>query len=69
MTARDLVRRFLPPLLVIVVGIVVAAVAGGSVPLIAVGLALGGIGSVWAVSAAFYEIGKSEDRDRERGRT
>jgi len=69
MTARDVVRRFLPPLVLIVIGIVVAALAGGSVPVLAAGLTLGGIGSVWAVSAAFYEIGKSEDRDRARGRT
>ena len=69
MTARDVVRRFLPPLVLIVIGIVVAALAGNSVPVLAAGLALGGIGSVWAVSAAFYEIGKSEDRDRARWRT
>jgi hypothetical protein len=49
----------------IVIGAVVAAAAGGRVWLQATGLALGGIGGVLAVAAAFWLVGRSEDRERE----
>jgi tellurite resistance protein TehA-like permease len=61
-------RRFLPAVVLIVVGLVVLAVAGGSVAGSAVALAVVGAGGVWGVAAAFYEIGASEDRDRRSGR-
>ena len=58
-------RGFVAALVLIVVGIAVAALAGGSVAVTAVGVAIAGIGSVVGVSAAFWVIGRSEDRDRE----
>ena len=47
------------------VGIALAAI-GTSTTLKAIGLTLGGIACVALVSAAFYAVGLSEDRDRER---
>jgi hypothetical protein len=60
------VRGFVAALVLIAIGIAVAAAAGGSVALTAIGLAVAGIGTVVGVSAAFWIIGRSEDRDRER---
>jgi len=51
----------------VVVGIVVAAV-GTSTLLDAIGVTVGGIGSVGLISAVFWAVGLSEDRDRERHR-
>lgn len=59
-------RGFVAALVLIAIGIAVAAAAGGSVALTAIGLAVAGIGTVVGVSAAFWIIGRSEDRDRER---
>jgi len=59
-------RGFVAALVLIVIGIAVAALAGGSVALTAIGVAIAGIGTVVGVSAAFWIIGRSEDRDRER---
>jgi len=60
------VRGFIAALVLIAIGIALAAAAGGSVALTAIGLAVAGIGTVVGVSAAFWIIGRSEDRDRER---
>jgi hypothetical protein len=60
------VRGFVAALVLIAIGIAVAAAAGGSVALTAIGVAIAGIGAVVGVSAAFWVIGRSEDRDRER---
>jgi Mn2+/Fe2+ NRAMP family transporter len=57
-------RGFIAALILIAVAI--AAVAGGSVALTAIGVAVAGIGTVVGVSAAFWIIGRSEDRERER---
>jgi hypothetical protein len=59
-------RGFIAALILIAIGIAIAAVAGGSVALTAIGVAIAGIGTVVGVSAAFWIIGRSEDRDRER---
>lgn len=59
-------RRFAPGVALIVVGLIVFAAAGDGVAGTAAGLAIVGVGGVWAVAAAFYEIGASEDRDRRR---
>ena len=59
-------RGFVAALVLIAIGIAVAAAAGGSVALTAIGVAIAGIGAVVGVSAAFWVIGRSEDRDRER---
>ena len=59
-------RGFIAALVLIAIGIALAALAGGSVALTAVGLAIAGIGTVVGVSAAFWVIGRSEDRERER---
>jgi hypothetical protein len=59
------VRGFAASLLLIVVGIAIAALAGGSELLTAVGTAVAGTGAVVGVAAAFWIIGRSEDRERE----
>ena len=48
----------------LVAGIVVAAVADGKGN--AVGFGIGGAGAILLVGLAFYAVGRSEDRDREQ---
>jgi hypothetical protein len=62
-------RRFVPALVLFVIGLVVLAVGGDGVAADAVGLALMGIAGVLAVAVVFFEIGASEDRDRRAGRS
>jgi len=57
-------RGFIVAIVLIVIGVVLAAVAGDSVALMAAGLAVAGVGAVIGVSAAFWIIGRSEDRER-----
>jgi O-antigen/teichoic acid export membrane protein len=57
-------RGFVVSIVLIVVGVVLAAVGGGRVGFEAAGLAVAGIGAVIGVSAAFWIIGRSEDRER-----
>jgi hypothetical protein len=59
-------RGFIASLILIAIGIAIAAAAGDSVALTAIGVAIAGIGTVVGVSAAFWIVGRSEDRDRER---
>jgi hypothetical protein len=59
------VRGFVAALALIVVGITLAAVAGGREVLTAVGTAVAGTGAVVGVAAAFWIVGRSEDRERE----
>ena len=58
-------RGFVAALVLIAVGIALAALAGGSEVLTAVGTAVAGTGAVVGVAAAFWVIGRSEDRERE----
>ena len=58
-------RGFVAALALIVVGITLAAAAGGREVLTAVGTAVAGVGAVVGVSAAFWIIGRSDDRERE----
>jgi hypothetical protein len=58
-------RGFIAAFVLIVVGIAIAAVAGGRVWLTAIGVFVAGVGSVVGVSSAFWIIGRSEDRERE----
>jgi hypothetical protein len=64
-TPRDVARHFAPGVALIVAGLIVLAVSGGHTGWVAAALLIAGIGGVLVVSAAFYEIGRSEDRDRE----
>ena len=59
-------RGFVAAFVLIAIGVAVAAAAGGRVALLAAGLFIAGIGSVVGVSSAFWIIGRSEDRERER---
>jgi predicted MFS family arabinose efflux permease len=59
-------RGFAASLALIAIGIALAAAAGGRVALTAAGLAIAGVGAVVGVAAAFWIIGRSEDRERER---
>jgi hypothetical protein len=61
-------RGFVVALVLIVVGIAVATVAGGRVALEAAGVAIAGAGGVVGVATSFWLIGRSEDRERERPR-
>jgi hypothetical protein len=61
------VRGFVAAFVIIVVGIALATVAGDSVGLEAAGIAIAGIGTVVGVAAAFWIIGRSEDRERGGG--
>jgi hypothetical protein len=61
------VRGFVAALVLIAIGIALAAAAGGRIALQAAGLAIAGCGTVVGVAAAFWAIGRSEDRARERG--
>ena len=58
-------RGFVAALVLIAVGIVLAAAAGGREVLTAAGTAVAGAGAVVGVAAAFWVIGRSEDRERE----
>jgi predicted MFS family arabinose efflux permease len=61
-------RGFVAALVLIVVGIAIAASAGGRLALEAAGVAIAGAGAVLGVAAAFWVIGRSEDREREQRR-
>jgi hypothetical protein len=58
-------RGLVAALVLIAVGIALAAAAGGRIALQAAGLAIAGVGTVVGVAAAFWAIGRSEDRERE----
>ena len=58
-------RGLAASLALIAIGIALAAAAGGREVLTAVGLAVAGSGAVVGVAAAFWIIGRSEDRERE----
>jgi predicted MFS family arabinose efflux permease len=60
------VRGLAASLVLIAVGIALAAAAGGRIALQAVGLFVAGTGAVVGVAAAFWAIGRSEDRERAR---
>jgi hypothetical protein len=55
------------PLLLIALGAAAAIIISGTAGT-AIAIVLVGTGCVVAVSGAFYRVGRSEDRDRERGR-
>jgi len=59
------VRGLAASLVLIAIGIALAAAAGGRIALQAVGLFVAGTGAVVGVAAAFWAIGRSEDRERE----
>jgi hypothetical protein len=56
-------RLALPPLLLVVAGAAVAVLSDGTTAN-AIAIFLIGVGCVAAVSAVFWQIGRSEDRDR-----
>jgi ABC-type transport system involved in cytochrome bd biosynthesis fused ATPase/permease subunit len=64
--ARSFLVRLLPIVAVLVAGVVVLAVGGDAKLVAAIGLAAIGVAAVLLVSLLFYEVGRSEDRARER---
>ena len=60
-----MLRGLAAGLILIAVGIALASAAGGRIALQAAGVAIAGVGTVIGVSAAFWAIGRSEDRERE----
>lgn len=65
MTARNRLRWFGGSGLVIVLGVVAGALIGG-VTGEAIMIALVSVGGITIVSLVFFEVGLSEDRERER---
>jgi hypothetical protein len=61
---RSFVLRALPLVALLCVGAVVLAVAGGHTAGFAIGFAVIGVAGVLLASLFFYEVGRSEDRDR-----
>jgi hypothetical protein len=64
---RPLLIRIAALFALLVAGAVIAGLSDGIVGK-AIGFAVGGLAAVLLVALAFYEVGLSEDRDRERGR-
>ena len=62
-----MIRLVLPPLLLIAIGAAVAVLVESTVGQ-AIGIFLIGVGCVVAVSAVFWQVGRSEDREREERR-
>ena len=58
--------RSIPGWALLVAGIVIAAVDDNATAWFSVGLAMVGLGTVAIVAQFFYEVGRSEDRDRAR---
>jgi hypothetical protein len=63
---RAAVIRVAVALAVLVTGIVVSLVGNASTVAFVIGLALVGLGAVALGSLFFYEVGRSEDRERAR---
>jgi hypothetical protein len=63
-----MIARVLAPLLLIALGAAAAALIEGTTGT-AIAIMLVGTGCVLAVSMVFWEIGRSEDRDRDAGRS
>jgi hypothetical protein len=61
---RTLALRIGVPVALVVVGALLAIAVGGTAGIIGAGLI--GVAVVLAISNLFYEIGRSEDRERER---
>ncbi|MDO8209058.1 hypothetical protein [Conexibacter sp. CPCC 206217] len=61
---RAALRRMILPVVLIVVGAVIATITDGTLQ--AIGFGIFGVGGVLVVSFAFLEIGYSEDRERAR---
>jgi hypothetical protein len=60
--------RSIPGAALLAAGIVVSVVGNDTTAWFVVGLAMVGLGTVAIVSQFFYEVGRSEDRDRARER-
>lgn len=67
--SRLIVTRSLLPLALLLAGAIVLIVGGGSTVGFAVGFAVIGIAAVLLTALFFYEVGRSEDRDRARERS
>jgi hypothetical protein len=63
-----MIARVLAPLLLIALGAAAAALIEGTTGT-AIAIMLVGTGCVLAVSMVFWQIGRSEDRDRDAGRS
>ncbi len=63
---RPALIRASPAFAALVAGIAISALGNDSTALFIVGLALVGLGAVGLASLFFYEVGRSEDRERAR---
>ena len=66
MASRPLLVRVVVLAALMVAGVLVTLAADGATAGTAVGLALFGLAGILLVGLAFYEVGRSEDRDRAR---
>ena len=64
MVIRSFVLHALPLVALLCVGAVILALAGGNTTVFAVGFVMIGIAGVLLTALFFYEVGRSEDRDR-----
>lgn len=64
---RSFVLRALPLVALLCIGAVILAVAGGHKTGFAIGFVTIGIAVVLLAALLFYEVGRSEDRDRASG--
>jgi hypothetical protein len=62
------VKKAVPLFALLVAGIAVLAVGGKGSTTLIIGGALEGLAGILLMSLIFYEVGKSEDRERERER-
>lgn len=58
--------RAAPGVVLLAACVALLAVPGEDTARAVVAIAVGGIGAIWLVSLAFFEIGRSEDRERAR---
>jgi RsiW-degrading membrane proteinase PrsW (M82 family) len=63
---RSFLIRALPALAALIVGIVISVVGESSTVWFVIGMAMVGLSAVALASLFFYEVGRSEDRERER---
>ena len=65
-TRSTLIRRIVPPVVLLVAGVIVAVLAGDSTLGIGIAITLVGCAGVVAVALVFFAVGEAEDRDRAR---
>ena len=66
MRIRDIATKALGPALLLVAGVVLMALSDGDRGAYMSGWIASALGAIWLTLLFFYEVGRSEDRERER---